>query len=85
MVANQQNFGVDITIDESLATGQQQMDYITPYDLHKRWNRAISLKTLANWRSLGYGPPYSKFGGRVLYRVSDVLFWENQNRYRTKM
>ena len=35
-------------------------------------------KTLANWRSLGVGPSYSKIGrgrGRVLYHSHDVKMW----------
>ncbi|MEU8031935.1 helix-turn-helix domain-containing protein [Streptomyces sp. NPDC049099] len=36
----------------------------------------VAEKTLANWRSLGIGPPYAKLsqgrGGRVRYRRSDV-------------
>lgn len=62
-----------------------EMEFLTPYDLHRRWGRAISIKTLANWRSLSYGPPYTRMGGRVLYRVSDVLTWENQNRFNTRI
>jgi hypothetical protein len=30
-------------------------------------------QTLANWRINGEGPPFSKVGKRVLYRVSDFL------------
>jgi hypothetical protein len=60
------------------------MEFLTPYELHKRWARAISLKTLANWRSLRYGPPYSKVGGRVLYRIAHIVDWEERNHFRTK-
>jgi hypothetical protein len=39
----------------------------------------VSEKTLANWRSLGIGPSYTKLspgrGGRIRYRRSDVLAW----------
>ncbi|MFJ2737659.1 MULTISPECIES: helix-turn-helix transcriptional regulator [unclassified Streptomyces] len=39
----------------------------------------VSEKTLANWRSLGIGPPYTKLspgrGGRIRYRRCDVLAW----------
>jgi hypothetical protein len=62
-----------------------EMEFFTPHDLYRRWGKAISLKTMANWRSLGTGPPYSKMGGRVLYRISDVLVWENQHRFITRM
>jgi hypothetical protein len=39
----------------------------------------VAEKTLANWRSLGIGPPFKKLspgkGGRVRYKRSDVLAW----------
>lgn len=76
-----------ITIQGVIVTPQkgiENMEFITPYDLHRRWGRAISLKTLSNWRSLGLGPPYSKMGGRVLYRVSDVLTYEHEQRFATR-
>lgn len=77
-----------ITIEGIIVTPDKrkgEMEFITPYDLHRRWGRAISLKTMANWRSLGLGPPYAKMGGRVLYRISDVVVWENQHRFITRM
>ena len=67
--------------DESAATMQE---FLTPYDLHRRWAKAISLKTLANWRSLAIGPPFARIGGRVLYRLHDVVVWESQNWHRTR-
>lgn len=70
--------------NESTTKRPGEMEFLTPYDLHRRWGKAISLKTLANWRSLALGPPYVKMGGRVLYRVADVLFYENENRFLTK-
>lgn len=50
--------------------------YLTPSDLSARYSGAISVKTLANWRSLGRGPPFIKLGWRVAYALSDVLQWE---------
>jgi predicted DNA-binding transcriptional regulator AlpA len=35
----------------------------------------LSPSTLANWRSLGQGPPYRKTGGAVRYRWADVEAW----------
>jgi hypothetical protein len=38
----------------------------------------ITRKTLANWRNLGIGPQYLKYGGRlgpVRYRVADLAEW----------
>ena len=72
---------VEVVSDESAATMQE---FLTPYDLHRRWAKAISLKTLANWRSLAVGPPYSRIGGRVLYRLHDVVVWESQHLHRTR-
>jgi hypothetical protein len=41
----------------------------------------VAEKTLANWRSSGYGPTFTKRspgrGGRILYRRSDVEDWMN--------
>jgi hypothetical protein len=40
----------------------------------------VSPKTLANWRSLGIGPPFLKYGGRlgpVRYRLADLLAWRD--------
>lgn len=51
--------------------------YLTPKDLASRWKNTISLKTLANWRSQGDGPAYTKIGGRVMYRIVDVVKWED--------
>lgn len=50
--------------------------YLTPYALHKRWGAAISPKTLANWRTKGVGPKWTKVGGRVVYALKDVLDYE---------
>lgn len=38
-----------------------------------------SEKTLANWRSLGIGPPYIKPAGTIRYRWSDVEKWLTSN------
>ncbi|MFI2202649.1 helix-turn-helix domain-containing protein [Streptomyces sp. NPDC020192] len=44
----------------------------------------VSEKTLANWRSLGNGPAYTKLspgrGGRIRYRRRDVVAWLNGER-----
>lgn len=42
----------------------------------------ITPKTLANMRSLGTGPHFHKFGGKVWYRSEDILAYRNRNRYR---
>lgn len=56
-----------------------EAEYLTPYQIYHRWAGAISLKTMANWRSLGVGPPYVKVRGRVLYPRAGLLQWESAN------
>jgi hypothetical protein len=51
---------------------------LTPDELRQRYDDRISLKTLANWRSNGGGPAFTKVGSRVFYRLSDVLEWESR-------
>jgi Helix-turn-helix domain len=38
----------------------------------------ISPITLGRWRIEGYGPPFRKFGRRVVYFRDDLLAWANQ-------
>lgn len=47
-------------------------------DLARRWK--TSARTLARWRAQGCGPAYIRIGGRILYRLSDILAFENQMR-----
>lgn len=56
-------------------TGMQGV-FITPHELTKRWNGAVSTGTLANWRSKRTGPPFTKLGGRVLYPLKQLQAWE---------
>ena len=51
-------------------------DYLTPKELVARYRGTITIRTLANWRSSGEGPAYTKIGGRVLYAVAGVTAWE---------
>lgn len=44
----------------------------------------LSAVTLNRWRTEGQGPPYRKFGRRVLYGQPDLIGWaENQKRHST--
>lgn len=45
--------------------------------LAERWN--IKPTTLNRWRHLGRGPKFIKLGGRVVYRLSDVEQFEDEN------
>ena len=50
--------------------------FFTPEELVERYNKKITVRTLANWRSAGVSPPYTKVGGRVVYPIEDLLRWE---------
>jgi hypothetical protein len=52
--------------------------YLTPRELSERYKGAISERTLANWRSSGGGPQFTKVGGRVLYSLASVEDWEKK-------
>lgn len=51
---------------------------ISPEDLGSRW--AVSPRTLANWRSDGDGPKYTKIGKRIFYLENDVKRYELMHR-----
>jgi predicted DNA-binding transcriptional regulator AlpA len=44
----------------------------------KKLGYAVS--TLANWRSMGYGPPFLKISRRVEYLESDIEEWQLAQR-----
>lgn len=57
-----------------------EKQFLTPEQLSARWEGKISTRTLANWRSQGGSSlPFVKIGGAVMYRLSDVIEWENRN------
>ena len=44
----------------------------------------VSAVTLGRWRISGHGPPFRKFGRKVVYRKRDLLVWaEQQTRTST--
>lgn len=47
---------------------------LTTRELAARWRK--SPRTLERWRATGYGPPWLVLGGRLIYRMRDVLAWE---------
>jgi hypothetical protein len=51
---------------------------MTQGQLAVRWN--ISPRTLERWRWLRQGPAFIKLGGRVVYRVVDVVAFEEAQR-----
>ena len=48
--------------------------YLSQKQLARRWR--MSHRTLERWRQLSRGPVWLKIGGRVLYRVEDVVVFE---------
>jgi len=54
--------------------------FLSADQLAGRYGGKVSVKTLANWRSTGTGPAYTKIGGRVFYAIGDVERWEAQRQ-----
>jgi hypothetical protein len=50
--------------------------FLTPSELVDRYNGKVTIRTLANWRSAGISPPFTKVGGRILYRLEEIEAWE---------
>ena len=50
-------------------------------ELAARWS--ISARTLERWRWTGEGPAFLKIGGRVVYRLEDVLAYEQARQRRS--
>ncbi len=53
---------------------QTVYNHMNQKQLAEYWG--ISERTLERWRSIGWGPKFVKIGGRVLYRVEDILEYE---------
>lgn len=53
--------------------------FMTPQDVSARYEGRIGVRTLANWRSQGSGPPFVKIGGAILYKTDDLTAWEQAN------
>ena len=50
--------------------------HLNQIDLARRWN--ISHRTLERWRWKHEGPPFIKLGGRIVYRLEDILAFERE-------
>lgn len=61
------------------ATISSERIFLTPNEVAQRYHGKVSVRTLANWRSSGVSPPFSKIGGRILYPLKELEEWE-QNR-----
>ena len=54
--------------------------FLTQDELAERWR--MSPRSLERWRCDGYGPDWLRMRGRVLYRIEDILAFE-QRQVRT--
>ena len=48
--------------------------YLTQKQLARRWS--MSHRTLERWRCLSRGPVWLKIGGKVLYKIEDIMGFE---------
>ncbi|WP_412049474.1 helix-turn-helix transcriptional regulator [Hoeflea sp. Naph1] len=60
----------------------QAVSHLNQVELSRRWK--ISPRTLERWRWLGEGPAYLKVGGRVIYRLEDIIEHEEQQLKATQ-
>jgi hypothetical protein len=58
------------------------MRHLAQGELAERWR--ISPRTLERWRWLKIGPCFLKIGGRVAYRLADVVDYEAAQRQRVR-
>lgn len=57
-----------------------QAKHLNQVELARRWG--LSHRTLERWRWRGEGPDFMKLGGRVVYRLDDVLAYERDRLRR---
>lgn len=57
----------------------RKTSYLTPDQVSERYEGRISVRTLANWRSAGHGPKFTRVGGRILYDLTTMEEWEAKN------
>lgn len=53
------------------------MTNLLPTEVAERLRTNVG--TLANWRVKGYGPKFIKCGRKVLYPLSEIERWEQEN------
>lgn len=53
--------------------------YLTPEEVVDRYRGTMSIRTLANWRSMRTGPKFLKIGKAVLYDEADLDAWDSRN------
>jgi hypothetical protein len=53
--------------------------YFSQKQLAARWG--LSPRTFEGWRWRGTGPAFLKLGGRVVYKLEDILAYEAEHRH----
>jgi hypothetical protein len=56
------------------------LKFLTPEEVAERYRGEVSVGTLRNWRSMRVGPSFVKIGKAVLYPVTELDAWDEQNR-----
>lgn len=56
--------------------------HLTPEEVAARLR--LKVKTLEGWRNRRKGPPYQKFGKRVLYPLDKLEAWEKDQLVQTR-
>lgn len=51
---------------------------LTQAEVARRWR--MSGRTLERWRAESCGPVWIRIGGRILYRLEDILAYEDRQR-----
>ena len=54
--------------------------FLTPEEVAERYRGEVSVGTLRNWRSMRVGPSFVKIGKAVLYPITELEAWDEQNR-----
>lgn len=55
-------------------TGHLSLEFLSPKALARRWGMHVG--TLANWRTAGTGPGFTRIGDLIRYPLADVLAFE---------
>ena len=55
----------------------------SPRDLSRHWE--ISVRTLERWRAESKGPAWLRLNGKVLYRIDDVMAFEEAHRHGSSL
>jgi hypothetical protein len=59
------------------AEQRQRRLRLNQLELADRW--LLRPRTLEKWRQTDRGPPYLRIGGRIVYRLEDVIAFEAAN------